>query len=238
MSLTPEDLNKASGSDTARAAGMQSSWSTSTASPAQDAAAWGLVFLPLATSLGYIVAVLSGLDLGLVSLATLVGSVVLIVFDKRNLASTGRLPRTASPSIAWFLFPPGYFFRRARSLGTPRTQAWMSLACVIAAFVARSTVFAVLVSQAVEMEPVLPACADRGSMQDVINVFDGIASVRAANIHGVILVDQTEIAQGPGAKPTTRYCKGTMRASNDEEYDVNYDFELQQGQVIIRLEVP
>ena len=236
MSLAPEDLEKASGLAKECTAGMQSS-PTRTASPSQDAAAWGLVFLPLATSLGYIVAALSGLDLGPVSLATLVAAVILIVVDKRNLASTGRLPLVAAPSTAWFLFPPGYFSRRARSLGTTQTQVWMSIICLIVAFAAQFTVLAVSVSKAVEAEPVLPACADRGSMQDVIGVFDGISSVRDAGIHGVILVDQTEVAQGPGTKPTARYCKGRMRASNDQAYNVDYDFEIQQGQVIVRLEV-
>ena len=200
--------------------------------------AWGLTFLPLATAMGYGLAALLGFALEAVSLATLAGAAALVILDKRALAATGKLPRAAAPSTAWFLFPPGYLFRRAKRLGTSRAQAWIAVACLVLAFAARVAIVAALASYAIEADAVLPGCADRSAMADILGTFDEVPAVQAAGIHGVVLVAQREVGQGPGAKPTKRYCTGRVRASNTQEYDVQYDFELEQGQVIIRVELP
>ncbi|MGI4799046.1 MAG: hypothetical protein ACRYG8_34415 [Janthinobacterium lividum] len=208
----------------------------------QDAAAWGLAFLPLATALSYFLAYLVGVNHNVVSLAALLTSVALVVVDKRNLVRTGRVSQSSLPSTAWFLVSAVYLFKRAKRLGGPKTLFWVSIVCSILAVIIS---IAIVVTAATRLadakladaDPVLPGCADRGSIPDVVGAFDTVEGVRNAGLHGVIVTDQTEIAQGPGATPTTRLCSGTMQASNARAYDIRYEFEIVQGQVIITVEL-
>lgn len=206
---------------------------------AQDAPAWTLAFLPLATSLFYILAMLANVNVGVVSLATVVGSAALVVLDRRDLVRTGRLPHSRLPSMTWFLFPPTYLFKRARRLDAPRNLFWTSVGCLVLAFIVRAavvTAMAVGVAKA-GADPILPGCADRESMPDVVSVFDNVEDVRDAGLHGVIVTGQTEIARGPGAVPTKMFCSGRIRASNNEEYEIQYAFEIVQGQVLVHVQV-
>ena len=65
---------------------------------AQEAPAWGLAYLPLVATIFYGLAAAAGINLGLVSMAMLAGAAGLVVLDKRDLARSGRLPRTLLPS--------------------------------------------------------------------------------------------------------------------------------------------
>ena len=208
------------------------------AAESQDALAWGLAFLPLATALAFVVAWLSGLNTGLVSLATLAAAAAIIVVDRRDLARSGRLPRSASPSTAWCLFPPAYLLRRARRLGTSKVQFWICLACLVLAFAARVAVVVETAAPAEDAGPILPGCMDQSSMQDVISTFDQLQAVKDAGLHGVVVTGQAEISEGPGPNTTLRDCSGKVEASNAQVYDIKYEFELTQGQVIVRVEVP
>ena len=207
------------------------------AGDASEGATWALAFLPFATLLGYAFAAVWDVSLGPVSVATLVASSALVITDKRGLVRTGRVPSSSTPSTAWLLFPPGYLFRRARVLGAPRTQAWIAVACFVAAFIGRTALVAKYTEAPTGADPVLPACAERAIMQDVLNVFDGVGAIRTTGVRGVTLTEQTEIGQGPGPAPNKKYCTGKVEASNTQDYQIEYDLELQQGQVIVRVEL-
>ena len=198
-----------------------------------DAAAWGLAFLPLATALLYILAALVRINSDMVSVAAFLASAALVIADKRNLVRTGRLARSSLPATAWFLFSPMYLFKRATRLRGPKTQLWISIACSVLVLIVSIVITAMAANRLADADPVLPGCADRRSIPDVVGAFDTVESVRNAGLHGVIVTEQTEISQGPGARPTTRLCSGTMQASNARDYDIRYEFEIVQGQVII-----
>ena len=198
-----------------------------------DAPAWGLAFLPLATALLYILATLVGMSMDVVSAAAFLASAALVVIDKRDLVRTGRMARSSLPSTAWFVISPVYLFKRARRLGALQSQFWVSIACLVLVFVVSIAITALAANRLADADPVLPGCADRTSIPDVVGAFDTVESVRNAGLHGVIVTEQTEISQGPGARPTTRLCSGTMQASNARDYDIRYEFEIVQGQVII-----
>ena len=202
-----------------------------------EAASWALAFLPLMTVLGYAFAAIWGLSLGPVSVATLICSAALVILDKRALAGAGRLTSSSLPSTAWAFFPPGYLLRRAKVMRAPHTQAWIAIACFIAAFVGRTALVARFTSAPADADPVLPACTERAIMPDVLGVFDDLGAIRATGIRGVTLTEQTEVGQGPGSAPTKKYCTGKVTASNTQEYQIGYDLELQQGQVIVRVEL-
>ncbi len=202
-----------------------------------NALAWVLALLPLATSPLYILAVSMGVSMDAVSLAALLASAALVVIDKRDLSRTGRIPRSSLPSTAWFLFPPAYLFKRAKRLGGPNTLFWISVACPVLAFIVCAAIVAGIATRLADADPVLPGCADRGSMPDVVSVFDDMDIVRNAGLHGVIVTDQTEVGQGPGASPKSRFCTGVMHASNEREYDMQYAFEIMQGQVIVHVQL-
>jgi hypothetical protein len=202
-----------------------------------EGASWALAFLPVATLCGYAFAAVWGASLGPVSAATLIGSAALVVADKRWLVRSGRVPSSSTPSTAWLLFPPGYIFRRASVLGAPRTQAWIAVACFVLAFVGRTALVAKFTEAPAGVDPVLPACAERAITQDVMNVFDDLGAIRATGIRGVALTEQVEIGQGPGPAPTKRYCTGKVEASNTQGYEIEYELERQQGQVIVRVEL-
>lgn len=207
---------------------------------AQKRWAWALALLPMAATAFLVPLVSIGLDGAWVTLFVVLASAALVIVDRRDLIRTGRLPSSSLPSTAWFLFPPAYLSRRARLLGAPKTQFWVSLGCLLLAFVARTAIAVAIIASVanVAADPVLPGCADRGSMPDVVNVFDNVESVRDAGLSGVIVTDQTEIAQDPGSTPTKRFCSGKMQASNDREYDIQYAFEIVQGQVIVHIQLP
>ena len=202
-----------------------------------DAPAWGLAFLPLATALLYILATLVGVSMDVVSVAAFLAAAALVVVDKRDLVRTGRVARSSLPSTAWFLISPVYLLKRANRLRGPKTQFWISIACSVLVLVVSIAITATAANRLADADPVLPGCADRRSIPDVVGAFDTVESVRNAGLHGVIVTEQTEISQGPGARPTTRLCSGTMQASNARDYDIRYEFEIVQGQVIITVEL-
>ncbi len=209
-----------------------------------DTLAWVLAFLPLGTALLHSVADAIGLHPGVVSVAALAGSAALIVTDKRDLARTGRLPATAAPSTAWFLFPPGYLRRRARLLGEPGGRFWISLACMGLAFASRT---AFLAGGAIEptgtaeptisavSAPALPSCTDEANMQDVVDLFGKLKAMRDADVQGVVLTDRAEVPGGELEHPAVRLCAGRMRASNEEDYAINYMFEVVEGRLIVHV---
>lgn len=175
--------------------------------------------------------------MGVVSLAALLAAAALVIIDKRGLIRAGRIPQSSLPSTAWFLFPPTYLLKRANRLGNSKRLFWLSLACLVLAFVTRTAFVAGTATSLADANPVLPGCADRGSMQDVVNVFNDMEIVRTASLHGVIVADQTETGQGPGTKPMERFCSGTMHASDDREYDIHYAFEIVQDQIIVHVQL-
>lgn len=83
----------------------------------------------------------------------------------------------------------------------------------------------------------LPDCADRDSAIDVRGVFDDLPAARQAGVRAVRLGGQAEVAQGPGAVPLVRYCSGTMLATDDVEYAVDYSFERRQEDIIVHLQL-
>ena len=207
---------------------------------AQEGWAWALAVLPMVETAFLAPLVLIGLDWTWVTLFSMLASVALVIVDKRDLVRTRGLLSSSLPSTAWFLFPPAYLSRRAKLLRAPRTQFWVCLGCLLLAFVARVAIAVAMATSVATAaaDPVLPGCADRESMPDVINVFDNVETVRDAGLSGVVVTDQTEIGQGPGTTPRTRFCSGKMQASNDREYDIQYAFEIIQGQVIIHVQLP
>ncbi len=114
-------------------------------------------------TLFYGLAAAAGVNLTVVSMAALAGAAGLIILDKRDLTRSGRLPRALLPSTAWCLFPPAYLRRRAKRLGAPSAQFWVSMACLALAFVARSAVVLEAASQlaATEAAPVAAQAATR-----------------------------------------------------------------------------
>lgn len=202
-----------------------------------DAPAWSLAYLPLATTLANLFAATIGVSTDVVSLATILAAVALVIIDKRELRRTDRIPWSSLPFTVWSLVPPVYLFKRARRLGIPKTQFWVSIVCSVLAFVISTAVVARMATSLADADLVLPDCADRGSMSDVLSVFDDIESVRSVGLHGVIVTDQTEVGQGPGASPKARFCTGVMHASNEREYDMRYGFEIIQGQVIVHVQL-
>lgn len=212
----------------------------------QEAPAWALAYLPLVATLFYGLAAIAGVSLSVVSVATLAGAAGLIVLDRRDLARSGRLARSLSPSTLWCLFPPAYLRRRARLLGAPSVQFWVSIACLALAFVARGAVVVEAASQlaATEAAPVatqatpadpLPSCTDDASMQDVIKVFDMLAPVKALDAHGVLVKARAEQPEGEEATPSSRVCTGKMLATNAQEYPINYAFDIEEGHVIVHV---
>jgi len=81
----------------------------------------------------------------------------------------------------------------------------------------------------------LTDCADRGAVADLRGVFDGLPAARLAGVRAVSLGGQVEVAQGPGAVPSVRHCSGTMLATDNVEYAIDYSFERRQEDVIVRL---
>ena len=83
----------------------------------------------------------------------------------------------------------------------------------------------------------LPDCADRDAAADVRGVFDNLPAARQDGVRAVSLGGQAEVGQGPGAVPLVRYCSGTMLATDDIEYDIDYSFERRREDVIVRLQI-
>ena len=215
---------------------------------AQEAPAWGLAYLPLMATLLYGLAAAAGINLALVSMAMLAGAAGLVLLDKRDLARSGRLPRAVLPSTAWCLFPPAYLRRRAKRLGAPSTQFWVAMACLALAFVARGAVAVEAASQlaATDAAPVaaqaapadpLPSCTDDASMTDVIRVFDMLAPVKDLGATGVLVKQRAEQPESEEGLPSTRACTGKMLASNTQEYPINYAFDIEEGHVIVHVEL-
>ncbi len=215
---------------------------------AQEAPAWGLAYLPLVATLFYGLAAAAGINLGLVSMAMLAGAAGLVLLDKRDLARSGRLPRTLLPSTAWCLFPPAYLRRRAKRLGAPSTQFWVAMACLALAFVARGAVVveaasqmaatdaAPAAAQAAPADP-LPSCTDDAIMADVIRVFDTLTPVKDLGAAGVLVKQRAEQPESEEGSPSTRACTGKMLASNAQEYPINYAFDIEEGHVIVHVEL-
>ena len=212
----------------------------------QEAPAWALAYLPLMTAVFYGLAAIAGVSLSVVSVATLAGAAGLILLDRRDLARSGRLARSLSPSTLWCLFPPAYLRRRARRLGAPSAQFWISMACLALAFVARGAVVVEAASQlaTTEAAPVtaqaapadpLPSCTDDASMQDVIKVFDMLAPVKELDAHGVLVKARAEQPESEEATPSSRVCTGKMLATNAQEYPINYAFDIEEGHVIVHV---
>ena len=217
-----------------------------------DTLAWVLAFLPLGTALLHSIANAMGVHPGIVSLAALGGSVALVVMDKRELARTGRLAPSAAPSTLWCLFPPGYLRRRAKLLGEHGGRFWISLACMGLAFAAQIAVLAggiaeppsadVPTDAVAPMENVaaasaLPGCTDEANMPYVLETFTKLKPMRDADVQGVVLTDRTELAGGESQHPLLRICSGRMQASNEEDYDILYAFEIVEGRVIVHVEL-
>ena len=213
---------------------------------AQEAPAWGLAYLPLVATLLYGLAAAAGVNLAVVSMAAFAGAAGLILLDKRDLTRSGRLPRALLPSTFWFLFPPAYLRRRARRLGAPSNQFWVSMACLALAFVARGAVVVEVASQlaATEAAPVaaqaapadpLPSCIDDASMQDIIKVFDTLTPVKELGTTGVLVKARAEQPEGEEATPSSRVCTGKMLATNAQEYPINYAFDIEEGHLIVHV---
>lgn len=83
----------------------------------------------------------------------------------------------------------------------------------------------------------LPDWADRGAVADLGAVFDDLPAAKQDGVNAVSLGGQVEMAQGPGPVPAVRYCSGTMLATDDIEYDVDYSVERRQEDVIVRLQI-
>ena len=213
-----------------------------------------LAFLPLGTALLYSMAHALGLYSGIVSSATLAGSLALVVIDKRELARTGRLAPSTAPSTLWCLFPPGYLRRRARLLVEPGGRFWISLACMGLAFAAQTAVLAGATAEptsnasatpgtaaptdaSVQDAPALPECTDEGSTQDVVDLFGRMEPMLDAHVQGVVLTERAEVPGGELEHPAVRRCTGTMRASNEESYALSYVFDIVEGHVVVHLQL-
>lgn len=208
------------------------------APPSNDRWAWALAVLPLTAAVLLAPLALLGLGRDLPTLLTLLASAALVVVDRRDLARSGRLSRAALPATAWFLVSPVYLRKRARRLGQGSLQFWVAVGCAVAAPVVATIVVGLLTLATRPQETgVLPACNDPGSVQDVLNAFDGLGTAREAGVHGVSLSGQEETGQGPGAVPKLRYCSASVLASNAEEYGIDYTYEQRPDGVIIRLKL-
>jgi hypothetical protein len=168
----------------------------------------------------------------------LLASAGLVVLDKRDLARSGRVPKAALPSTAWFLVLPVYLRKRARRLGQGPLQFWVSVGCAVAGpVVGTAAVAALALATLSQPDGALPACNDPDAIQDVLNTFDGLGPVREAGVRGVSLSGQEETGQGPGAVPKLRYCIASVLASNAQEYDIDYTYEQRPDRIVIRLEL-
>ena len=194
--------------------------------------AWALALSPLLTVVVGVPLALAGLGPLAAALARLGAATALIILDRRALSRSDCLPPDALPAVAWLLLPEVYLVKRARRLGRPLTQFWVMLAAEAATLaLGVGLVGAAVQSQA---DAGLPRCADRSSVDDVLAVFGDIPDVRAAGLHGIALLDQTEIAQGPGASPQERVCEGAVEASDTRRYGITYGFEIIQGRIVVR----
>ena len=207
----------------------------------RDGMAWALAALPLASAVLLAVLVLLDVadDMRSLSAVTLLASVAFVLADRQRLQRSG-VAVSGMPSAWWSLVPPAYLWKRAAALGRPRAPFWAWLGSAAAASVIRVAVLVALASQAVEERAAagrLPDCADRGAVADLRGVFDGLPAARLAGVRAVSLGRQVEVAQGPGAVPTVRYCFGTMLATDNAEYAIDYSFERRQEDVIVRLQL-
>ena len=212
------------------------------ASEAGEGLAWALAASPLAVALLLMALFLLGVvdDARALSVLSLAASAALVVADRRGLTRSGRAADGALPSVWWFLVPPVYLWRRATCLGRSRAQAWAWAACAALAFAIRVAVLVAAASDlagAREASMRLPGCADRDVAADVRGVFDDLPAARQDGVRAVSLGAQAEVGQGPGAVPLVRYCSGTMLATDDVEYDVDYSFERRREDVIVRLQI-
>ncbi len=126
------------------------------------------------------------------------------------------------------------------ALGGSKAPFWAWLGIAAAASIVRVAVLAMIVSQAAEERAAaerLPDCADRGAVADLRAVFDDMPAARLAGVRAVSLGGQAEVAQGPGPVPTVRYCSGTMLATDDVDYAVDFSFERRQEDIIVRLQI-
>ncbi len=128
----------------------------------------------------------------------LLASAGLVVLDKRDLARSGRVPKAALPSTAWFLVLPVYLRKRARRLGQGPLQFWVSVGCAVAGpVVGTAAVAALALATLSQPDGALPACNDPDAIQDVLNTFDGLGPVREAGVRGVSLSGQEETGRAP-----------------------------------------
>lgn len=206
-----------------------------------DGMPWALAALPLASAT--LLAVLVLLDVAdsmrALTALTLFASAALVLADRQRLRRSG-VAASGMPSPWWFLVPPIYLWRRAAALGGSRAPFWAWFASTAGAFVIRVAVLVALASQAAGERAVaarLPGCADRAMAADVKTVFDDMPAAKQDGVRAVSLGGQAEVAQGPGAVPTVRYCSGTMLATDTVEYAIDYSFERRQEDVIIRLQL-
>jgi len=138
--------------------------------------------------------------------------------------------------------PPAthHLWRRAAALGRSKAPFWAWFASTAAASAVRVAVLVALASQAADERAAaerLPDCADRGMVTDLRAVFDDLPAAKQDGVRAVSLGGQAEVAQGPGPVPTVRYCSGTMLATDDVDYDVDYSFQRRQEDVIVRLQI-
>ncbi len=207
----------------------------------RDGMAWAIAVLPLASAVLLAALVLLDVADGMrpLSALTLLASVAFVLADGQRLRRSG-VAAGGMPSAWWSLVPPVYLWRRAAALGGSKAPFWAWFASTAAASAVRVAVLAVLASQAAEERATaerLPDCTDRGVVADVKRVFDGLPAARQAGLTAVSLGGQEEVGQGPGAVPTVRYCSGTMLATDDVDYAVDYSFERRQEDVIVRLQI-
>lgn len=203
-----------------------------------NAFAWALAVCPLAIVAIGTVLVLMGLPSGedWVSVLTLAASVALVVADKRRILASGVAITGNLPATAWFVVPPVYLWKRANRLGRTKAQSWTAIACDVLAIVIPVAMLALPASNMAQAD-VLSGCADPEIKTGVEDTFSGWVVARNAGVKAVSLVDQEEVAQGPGKNPKKRYCRATVLASDDKEYPVEYMLEMRQGQVFIHLEI-
>ena len=206
-----------------------------------DGTAWALAALPLASAALLAVLVLLDVVEGMRALTalTLLASAALVLADRQRLRRSG-VAAGGMPSAWWCLVPPVYLWRRATALGGSKAPFWAWFASTAGASVIRVAVLVALASQAAGERAAatrLPDCADRAMAADVKGVFDSLPAARQDGVRAVSLGGQAEVAQGPGAVPTVRYCSGTMLATDTVEYAIAYSFERRQEDVIIRLQL-
>jgi len=187
-----------------------------------------------------VLAIAGAIDgMGALSVVTLLASAALVLADRQRLQRFG-LAGGGLPSAWWFLVAPVYLWRRATALGASRAPVWVWLASTAVAFVISIAVLGVIASQAAQERAAaerLPDCASRDMTADIKAAFDSLPVARQAEVKAVSLGSQREVAQGPGATPTERYCTGVMLASDTVEYAIDYSFERRQEDIIIRLQL-